>query len=168
LIFVDEFGVHLALTRIYARAPQGEHATVCEKFERGPKISAISALGLRGVLAPMVIAGSFDQEVFDRYVEFMLVPHLRPGDQVMLDNISFHYSARAISMIEAAGASVEHLPAYSPDFNPIEECISKIKTILRTLKAETEGALLKALQMALEQISHSDILGWFRHCDYRV
>jgi hypothetical protein len=71
-------------------------------------------------------------------------------------------------LIEAAGASVEHLPAYPPDFNPIEERISKIKTLLRTLKAETEGALLKALNMALEQISHSDILGWFRHCGYRV
>ncbi|MBA3441456.1 MAG: transposase [Pyrinomonadaceae bacterium] len=166
MIFVDEFGVHLAMTRTHARAPRGERAAVCEKFERGTKLSAISALGLRGVCASMVIEGSVDQDVFDHYVESFLVPHLRAGDLVMLDNIRFHYSQRAISVIEAAGASVEHLPAYSPDFNPIEGCISKIKAILRMLKAETEQALLKALAFALDQVTASDIRGWFRHCGY--
>jgi len=166
VIFVDEFGVHLAMTRTHARAPRGERAAVCEKFERGTKLAAISALGLRGVCAPMIIEGSVDQDVFDHYVESFLVPHLRAGDLVMLDNIRFHYSRRAISLIEAAGASVEHLPAYSPDFNPIEGCISKIKAILRRLKAESEQALLKALAFALDQVTASDILGWFRHCGY--
>jgi transposase len=168
LIFVDEFGVHLAMTRTHARAPQGERAAVREKFERGAKMSALSALGVRGVFAPMVIEGSVDQLVFDQYVEFVLAPNLLPGDLVMLDNISFHYSPRASSLIEAAGASVEHFPAYSPDFNPIEECISKIKAILRKLKPETERALLKSLAFALEQISCSDILGWFKHCGYNT
>ena len=168
LILVDEFGVHLAMTRTHARAPAGVRAEVTETFERGSKLSAISALGRRGVFAPMVIEGSFDHEVFEHYVEFFLVPHLLPGDRVMLDNIKFHDSPRAISLIESAGASVEHFPSYSPDFNPIEECISKIKTILRTLKAETERALLKAFAKALEKVSLSDILGWFRHCGYSV
>ena len=166
MLFVDEFGVHVAMTRTHARAPRGERAGVCEKFERGTKLSVISAMGLRGVVAPMVIEGSVDQLVFDHYVESFLVPQLRAGDLVMLDNIRFHYSQRAISMIEAASASVEHLPAYSPDFNPIEGCISKIKAILRMLKAETEQALLKALAFALDQVTASDILGWFRHCGY--
>lgn len=168
LIFVDEFGAHLAMTRTHARAPRGERARVCEKFERGAKMSAISAMGLRGVFAPMVIEGSFDHEVFEHYVEFFLVPYLLPGDVVMLDNIQFHYSARAISLIEAVGASVEHFPAYSPDFNPIEECISKLKAILRKLKPETEQALIEALAFALEQVALSDILGWFKHCGYNT
>jgi transposase len=168
LIFVDEFGVHLAMTRTHARAPQGQRAEVCEKFERGTKISAISALGVRGVFAPMVIEGAVDQLVFDQYVEVVLVPHLLPKDRVMLDNISFHYSPRANSLIETAGAQVEHFPAYSPDFNPLEECISKLKATLRKLKPDTQRALLKSLAFALDQISRSDILGWFKHCGYHT
>lgn len=168
LVFVDEFGVPLAMTRTHARAPRGERAAVCEKFERGPKLSAISAMGLRGVFAPRVIEGSVDQDVFDRYVEVCLVPHLLPGDRVMVDNIRFHYSPRARALIKSAGARLEQLPAYSPDFNPLEEGISKIKAILRQLKAETERALLNALALALEQISLSDIRGWFRHCGYKT
>lgn len=168
MIFVDEFGVHLAMTRTHARAPQGHRAEVCEKYERGTKISAISALGMRGVFAPMVIAGAVDQLVFDRYVEFLLVPHLLPQDCVLLDNISFHSSPRAHSLIEAAGAQIEHFPAYSPDFNPLEECISKLKATLRKRKPETERALLTSLAFALEQVSSSDILGWFKHCGYQT
>ena len=123
-------------------------------------------MGVRGVFAPLVLAGSGDQLVFDHYVEFVLAPNLLPGDLVMLDNLRFPYSPRASSLSEAAGARVEHFPAYSPDFNPIEEGISKIKAILRKLKPETERALLKSLAFALEQISCSDILGWFKHCGY--
>ena len=85
----------------------------------------------------MTIEGAINTEVFDLYVEHMLVPVLQPGNIVLLDNVKFHHSERAISLIEAAGAGVLHLPAYSPDFNPIEECISKIKETLRSLKART-------------------------------
>lgn len=168
MIFVDEFGVHLAMTRTHARAPQGQRAEVGERFERGTQRSAISALGMRGVFAPMVIEGAVDQLVFDQYVESVLMPHLLPKDLVMLDNLSFHYSPRASSLIEAAGAQVEYFPAYSPDFNPLEECISKIKATLRKLKPETERALLTSLAFALDQISSSDILGWFKHCGYHT
>jgi transposase len=168
LIFVDEFGVPLALTRTHARAPQGQRAEGWERFERGPKMSAISALGRRGVFAPMVIEGAVEQLVFDQYVESLLVPHLPPKERVRLDNLSVHYSPRASSLIEAAGAQVEHFPTYSPDFNPLEECISKIKATLRKLKPETERALLKSLAFALDQISRSDILGWFKHCGYHT
>jgi transposase len=168
LIFVDEFGVHLALTRTHARALHGQRAEVWEKVERGKKMSAISALGIRGIVAPMVIEGTVDQLVFEQYVECMLVPHLRPQDCVMLDNLSFHYSSRAFSLIEAAGAKVDHFPAYSPDFNPLEEGISKIKATLRKCKPETERALFNSFAFALQQISRSDILGWFKHCGYRT
>jgi transposase len=87
---------------------------------------------------------------------------------VVLDNVKFHYSQQAINLIEAAGAKVKHLPAYSPAFNPIEECISKIKATLRSLKARTTSRLNNALVKAIKMISVDDICGWFaiRHCGY--
>jgi len=168
LIFVDEVGVPLAMTRTHARAQQGQRAEVCEKFERGTTMSAISALGMRGVFAPRVIEGAVEQLVFDQYVEFRLVPHLLPQDCGRLDTLSFHSSPRGHSLIAAAGAQVGHFPAYSPAFNPLEACISKIKATLRKLKPETERALLNSFVFALEQISRSDILGWFKHCGYQT
>jgi len=166
MIFLDEFGSHLALTRTRARAPRGVRAKVIEPFERGQNMSTIAALGLRGVCAPMMIEGALNTEVFDLYVEHMLIPVLREGDWVLLDNVKFHHSPRAIRMIEAVGAVVLHLPAYSPDFNPIEECISKIKEYLRSIKARTKRKLYNALAKAIEKVTADDILGWFKHCGY--
>lgn len=154
------------MTRTQARAPQGVRAETEEPFERGVNYSTIAALSLRGVQAPFTIAGAFDQEVFDAWVEQMLVPTLRPGDWVLLDNVSFHYSARATRLIEEAGAGVLHIPAYSPDFNPIEECFSKIKTYLRSAKARTKRKLYLALAKAMEKVTAADILSWFKHCGY--
>ncbi|MGE5445359.1 MAG: transposase [Ignavibacteriales bacterium] len=85
---------------------------------------------------------------------------------VFLDNLKFQYTERAVSLIEATGARVEYLPAYSPDFDPIEECISKIRGILRKLKARTKRKLGNALRYAIEQVTPGDIRGWFRHCGY--
>jgi transposase len=166
LVFIDEFAVNTAMTRAYARAPRGERAEVSEPGRHGPNTSVLSALSLSGVSAMMTIEGAVDTQVFDLYVEHFLVPELVAGDIVLLDNVKFHYSRRAISLIEAAGARVEHLPAYSPDFNPIEECISKIKEILRSLKARTKRKLNKALAKALKMVSIDDICGWFAHCGY--
>ena len=154
------------MTRTRARSPKGFRAETVEPFNRGQNISTIAAMGLRGVCAPMTIEGAINTEVFDLYVEYMLVPVLQPGDNVLLDNVKFHYSGRAISLIEAAGAKVIHIPAYSPDFNPIEECISKIKQILRSLKARTKRKLYNALAKAIEKITAQDIIGWFKHCGY--
>lgn len=156
------------MARAQARAPRGQRATTREKFERGAKLSAICALRLSGAMAPMVIEGSFDQVIFDHYVEFFLLPTLRAGDRVMLDNIRFHHSPRAISLIGASGAQVEHLPAYSPDFNPLEECISKLKSILRRHQPETPQAVGKELAFALTQVTPTDIEGWFSHCGYKI
>ena len=154
------------MTRTRARAPQGVRAEMEEPFQRGANFSTIAALGLDGVRAPFTIEGAFDREVFELWVRQMLVPALRKGDWVLLDNVQFHYSARAIEMIEAAGATVLHIPAYSPDFNPIEECFSKIKEYLRSAKARTERKLYLALAKALEKVTAADILSWFKHCGY--
>ena len=94
------------------------------------------------------------------------MPELRVGERVGRDNGRFHHAPRARRLIEAAGASVLHLPTYSPDFNPIEECISKLKQCLRSLKARTKRKLSNALAKALQKVTTEDILGWFTHCGY--
>ena len=166
LVFVDEFAINTAMTRTHARAPLGARAEVSEPGPHGHQSSVISALSLSGLQASMTIEGAVDTQVFDAYVEHFLVPTLLQGDLVLLDNVKFHYSERAVSLIQAAGARVRHLPAYSPDFNPIEECISKIKEILRSLKARTTRKLYKALAKAIAKITVDDICGWFAHCGY--
>ena len=166
IVFLDEFASNIAMTRTRARAPQGLRAETVEPFQRGQNISTIAALGLRGVFAPMMIEGALNSEVFELYVEHLLVPELRAGNWVLLDNVKFHYSPRAISLIEAAGAVVLHIPAYSPDFNPIEECISKLKECLRALKARTKRKLYNALAKAIGKVTAADILGWFKHAGY--
>jgi transposase len=154
------------MTRDHARSPQGERAEVTEPFNSGSKVSVISSLSLTGVGATMEIEGAVDTQVFDAFVEHFLAPTLIESDIVLLDNVPFHYSARAIRSIEEAGASVLHIPAYSPEFNPIEECISKIKESLRAAKARTKRKLLNALKKAIEKVTIQDICGWFAHCGY--
>jgi transposase len=166
LVFIDEFAIHPAMSRTQARAPRGERAEVSEPGHHGPNTSVIGAMSLNGIDAMMTIEGAIDTVVFDLYVEHFLVPELVEGDIVLLDNVTFHHSQRAIRLIEAAGAKVIHLPAYSPDFNPIEECISKIKSILRSLKARTKRKLGRALAKAMKMVSIDDICGWFAHCGY--
>jgi len=166
LIFLDEFGINLAMTRTHARAPVGERVNVTAPFHHGGNISVISAMGVHGVCAPMTIAGAVNSEVFGLSVEHLLVPCLRPGNLVLLDTVTFHYSPRAIELIEAAGARVWHIPAYSPDFTPLEECIAKLKATLRSFKARTKRKLSNALAKALALVTESDSRGWFEHCGY--
>jgi hypothetical protein len=118
LVFIDEFAINTAMTRTHARAPRGERAEISEPGYHEPNTSVIGALSLTGIDASMTIEGAVDTQVFDLFVEHFLVPTLIKGDLVVLDNVRFHYSQRAISLIEAAGARVEHLPAYSHKLNP--------------------------------------------------
>lgn len=166
LIFLDEFGINLTMTRTHARAPLGQRVRVPEPFPHGSNISVLSAMGVDGVCAPMMLEGAVDAEVFAVYVQHLLVPCLRPGHIVVLDNVKFHYAPKAIELIEAAGARVLYLPAYSPDFNPIEGCISKLKTALRSFKARTKRKLTHALVKALALVTTADIRGWFEQCGY--
>jgi transposase len=154
------------MTRSYARAPKGQRAKVTEPYEAQAKLSVISALSLDGVGATFTIDDAVDGEVFSVYVERLLVPELRRGDIVFMDNVSFHKNRRAVNLIEAAGARAEYLPAYSPEFNPIEHGISKIKAALRRAKAKTQPKLERALSQAMRQVTSDDIRGWFNHCGY--
>ncbi len=166
LVFIDEFSINQAMTRTYARSIKGERAVVKEPVHSGVNISVISALSIEGLFAPMTLEGAMDTVAFDQYVEHFLVRELLPGDIVILDNVPFHLSAQAIKLIIRAGATLEYLPPYSPDLNPIEECISKIKALLRKAKARTRRKLLNALKRAMEQVSQLDIVGWFIHAGY--
>jgi len=154
------------MTRSHARSLKGERAESVEPFKPGKKISVIGALSLTGVGATMSVEGSVDTEVFDAYVQHFLAPTLFKGDIVLLDNVKFHYSQRAIKLIEQVGASVLHIPAYSPDFNPIEECISKIKALLRAAKARTDRDLRAALAKAIKNVAIDDACGWFANSGY--
>ena len=113
-----------------------------------------------------MIEGAIDSEVLALWVEHFLLPLLRPGDIVIWDNVPTHKNARVLTLIEAAGARVEPLPAYSPDLNPKEECISKLKTALRSAGAKTTRKLSNALQRAIAKVTQQDIRGWFKHSGY--
>jgi len=132
LVCLDEFALHTGMRRRNARAPQGERAKVTEPFQQKVKLSVISALSLKGVGATMTIEGPVNGEVFHQYVKHFLLPELKPGNIILLDNARIHHTAETIHLLKAAGVKVEHLPAYSPDFNPEENCISKIKYTTNT------------------------------------
>lgn len=116
----------------------------------------------------MTIEGSVDTPVFRAYVKHVLVPTLRAGDVVVMDNLSVHKAADIESLITAAGAQLIYLPPYSPDWSPIEPCWSKLKTWLRGIKARTREALDHALTKVIGKISNSDARGWFAHCGYSI
>jgi transposase len=116
--------------------------------------------------ATMVVEGSTTQRVFEVYVERFLVPTLKPGQVVIVDNLGAHKGEKVKQLIGSKAARVIFLPAYSPDFNPIEEAFSKIKAILKKVAARACEALIEAIGRALEALTRQDVLGWFAHCGY--
>ena len=126
----------------------------------------IGSIRVDGTTACMAIEGATDTEVFRAYVQQVLCPTLRPGDVVVMDNLSPHKSDRTLSLIEQKGAHVRFLPAYSPDLNPIEQMWSKVKASLRSAEARTHEKLIKAIGAALDRVTRQDALNWFAHCGY--
>jgi transposase len=163
---VDECGSNLALTPLYARAPRGQRAYGVVPRNRGKNTTLIAGLTLEGIQAPMILEGAVDTLAFEAYVEQVLAPSLSPGQMVILDNLSVHKGERVRQAITARECQVLFLPAYSPDFTPIEEAFSKLKTWLRRLQARTREALEEAIAQALPKLSAQDAHGWFWHCGY--
>ena len=128
----------------------------------------ISSIRLDGTTACMTVDGATTGEVFRAYVEHILVPTLRRGDIVVLDNLSSHKDKPALALIEQAGAEVRFLPPYSPDFNPIEKMWSKVKTLLRSAKARTEETLLAAIGASLAEVTAQNAEGWFASFGYSI
>lgn len=168
LRFLDEAGATTILTRLYARALGGSRTTEAVPRNYGQSTSMIATLGVDGVEAPMLIEGSVDTIVFNAYCEQVLQPTLKTGDIIVLDNLGAHRASRIEEITARCGAQVLWLPPYSPDFSPIELMWSKVKAYLKKVKARTQTELEKAIAEALETITLSDCLNWFRHCGYEV
>ena len=166
LKFLDESGAHLGLTRLCGRAAPGQRVVEATPGYSGPHYTLVATLGWQEVIAPWIFEGSMNSTTFEVYVRTQLLPTLHRGDILVMDNLSAHTGETIRQLIEAKGARLEFLPPYSPDFNPIELCWSKVKTALREAKARTLDALVEAIAQALRSISFTDIQNWFAHCGY--
>src|SRR3954447_4404977 len=160
LVFVDESGANTAMTRTHGRAPVGQRVYT-NTPGRWESITMTCGLRLSGVTAPLAFLGATNTDIFETYVQDVLVPQLKPGDVVIWDNLKPHQSEEAIEAIEAAGASVQPLPPWSPDLSPIEEMVSKVKGAMRSAAARTTNAVYWAFASALDQVTLDDIAGWF-------
>ncbi len=166
LIFIDESGVNLALTRLFARAPKGQRAYGKRPQKRGKNVSLIGAISLNGVVTQINLIGTVDGLTFEAFIAQKLVPQLWVGACVVMDNCSIHKGKEIESLINQAGARLIYLPPYSPEFSPIENCWSKIKTFLRSLAARSYPDLAQAIEAAFKKVSLKDIRNWFTHCCY--
>jgi len=168
LKFLDETGTLLNLTRRYGRAVPGERVVEYIASDYGSNYTLIGVLGLKGLQAPWVLEGALNGEIFKLYLDQVLGPTLRPGDILIMDNLSSHKVEGVDDLVAARGARLEYLSSYSPDYNPIERCWSKIKTYLRHAKARSYDALVQAIKEALATITESDAREWFKFCGYSI
>ena len=168
LVFVDEMGVHTSLAPLYGYSPKGERVHLQVPRNRGKNTTLLaSSITLGGMGETLAVEGSTNQEVFKAYLEHVLAPTLEAGQLVIMDNLSAHKPARVRELIESRGCELIYLPAYSPDFNPIEEAFAKIKGMLRQAEARTKDALVDVLGEALSSVSAQDAQGYFQHAGYR-
>ncbi len=165
-VFLDETATPTTLTPTMGRAPRGQR--VVGRVPRGhrPQISWLATLTRQGIGPSLVVEGAVDRDVFETFVEHELAPTLRPGQIVVLDNLSVHKSAAARQAIEAVGCQLVFLPTYSPDFNPIEQAFAKAKQRLRRLEARTFDTVVAAVGEALMTITPGDCAGFFRAAGY--
>jgi transposase len=158
--------MHTSMTRLYARAPKGERAYGKVPRNRGKNTTLLASMSVRGMGPCLTVEGATTKAIFETYVEQVLVPSLRPGQVVILDNLSSHKGDRVRELIEGVGCSLLYLPPYSPDFSPIEEAFSKIKALLRKSAARARGALVEAIGRAISAVTPEDAVGFFGHCGY--
>jgi transposase len=166
LVFLDEFGAATNMARTRARGPKGERVVCKTPHGHWKVLSTIGALTVNGMLGFATFDGATNTEMFLVFLRDGLVPHLKPGQVVVLDNLPAHKSPKIDRLIESAGASVMRLPPYSPDFNPIEMAINKIKSLLRKQAKRTVADLIKAIDEAVDSVTAQDALNFIRHCGY--
>ena len=166
VVFVDECGTHTSMTRRRARAPHGMRARGAVPRNRGPVTTLIAGLSLAGMVPAMTVEGGTTAAVFAAYLEQVLLPALRPGQVVVVDNVGAHKPDRMRVLVEAAGCRLVFLPAYSLDLSPVEEAFSKIKALVKAAGARTRAALDAAIAVALAAVTASDAAGWFAHAGY--
>lgn len=154
------------MTRLYGRSPGGSRCWDKVPDGRWERTTILSALRANGETCSMVFEGAVDRQIFDAYIEKFLAPTLHPGDIVIMDNLNVHKSERAQEIIASCGAEYIFLPEYSPDLNPIEKMWSKVKQILRGVKARSRQQLDDAIGKALDMVTADDAKGWFKSCGY--
>jgi transposase len=162
LIFLDESGVTTSMTRLYARGVGGRRVHEATPGGHWKIMTILGAMSLSGMVAIMTIEEPTDTDIFLAYVEHLLCPALKPGDVVVMDNLSAHKAPAVRESIEKTGAEVLYLPPYSPDLNPIEKAWAKLKQLLRAVKARSKDALDQAITDALPSITPGNAQAWFR------
>jgi transposase len=168
LVFVDEMGTNISLSPLYGWSRKGERAHCSVPRNRGKNTTLLASMTMEGMGPSLAVEGATNGEVFEAYVERILVPTLRKGQVVVMDNLSAHKRERVRELIEGRGCELLYLPSYSPDFNPIEEAFNKIKGILRKVEARSREALLEAIGVAISALSADDARGFFEHCGYHA
>jgi transposase len=168
LVFVDESGASTAMDRTHGRSASGKRVDGPVPHGHWKVVTLTAAVRLGGVGACLAFDGATDSACFETFVERCLAPTLRPGDVVVMDNLSCHKTAEVARLIAAAGAEVRYLPAYSPDLNPIERMFSKLEAWLRSAAVRTIDGLIEAMGEALRAVRPGDILAWFRHSGYQA
>lgn len=166
LVFIDETGANTKMARLHGRAPRGERLRVPIPHGHWKTTTFVGALRLTGMTAPMVLDGPMTGEWFLAYTEQVLVPTLRPGDVVILDNLPAHKGAAVRAAVEAAGATLLFLPPYSPHFNPIENAFAKLKTLLRKAAARTVDQLWRVIAESIDAFTPNECANYFAAAGY--
>lgn len=168
LIFIDETWAKTNMTRIRGRAPRGERLIDNTPAGHWQTTTLIAALGVQGMRCATVVDGAVNGDIFVAFIAQVLLPELRPGDIVVMDNLSSHKRAEVGALIAQAGARLLYLPPYSPDLNPIENIFSKIKQRLRSLACRTRDLLWQAMQPTLDTVTAAEAINCFRHAGYTL
>lgn len=166
LVFIDETWAKTNMTRTHGYAPRGERLVGTAPHGHWHTTTFVGAITTRGFIAPMVVDGAVNGDIFRAYVEQVLVPELRRGDVVVMDNLGSHTLAGVRRAVEGAGCRLLFLPPYSPDLNPIENAFSKLKRLLRTAAERTVDGLWAAVGRLLGRFTRSECRNYFRHCGY--
>jgi len=168
VVVIDETYATTKFTRLRGRSLRGPRLVARVPHGHWKRLTVLAAITVRGVLGAASIDAAADTDVFQGFVDHVLVPSLRPGMVVVMDNLAVHKVAGVVRSIEAAGCRIVYLPPYSPDLSPIENVFAKLKQSLRTRAARDVPTLHAAIGDALATITPSDCYGCFRHCDYTI
>lgn len=166
LVFIDETGASTSMARLYGRSKRGLRALGRVPWGHWKVVTFTAALRLDGIVAPFVIDKPMNGAIFVEYVRQCLVPALRPGDIVVMDNLPAHKNEQVRKLIEAAGAALRYLPPYSPDFNPIEQFFAKLKAMLRKAKERTVPDIYDRIGSLLDRYAQDEYKGYFSNSGY--
>lgn len=167
-VFIDETGVRTNMVRHYGRSRRGQRLVCRAPHGHWKTTTFVSALRHDGLTAPMVVDGAMNSAVFLAYVRYVLVPTLKPGAIVVMDNLPSHKASGVREEIESVGARLAYLPPYSPDFNPIEQVYSKLKWLVRSAAERTVEGLWALLGRLVERFTPNECQNYLRHCGYSV